>query len=488
MKIYLIIWFLLSNLSQLMGSQPKSQTKNNHFVHSVYYKDIPVPDGITFDQNGDLLVLNEVRGPGLYRAIEGDTFDSTDAVTTIGLPFVSPDDVLFYPDGTIYIADGNAQTVFKVKKGSSIPEAFITPASTGSPDFSPYGLAICPQDFNGPNVKPGDIIIADNGNGRKDKAVWAVDPITGNSRVINQREVFKGGPLTVKFGLDGTLYVFLGTNNDSGNPCIVILEENGDVRPFLSGLKYMCAMAIHPVTGDIYFHKEFSKIHWIPKSGGEPRLFASNIGNYQDFEFNSEGTALYVSATTLNQVIKISGPFGSISDILLKEYPVLIIQDFQRQSLEHNNNNLKLAVDNNSRMGGSELGLEYKGINGLFEGAPILARSDKQISSGLYWSEFSALSPVMIKLNRLEGFDQTFETCYTDKGSPNAIGVTIIQRTHSKSTYPDENYIIVEYEVINTSGDDLDSVYVGMAMDWDISISGQKDLPGYDDDRNMIYT
>ena len=58
MKIFLIIWLILTNFCQLMGSQPESQTKKKHFVYSIYYKHIPRPAGIAFDQNGDLLILN----------------------------------------------------------------------------------------------------------------------------------------------------------------------------------------------------------------------------------------------------------------------------------------------------------------------------------------------------------------------------------------------------------------------------------------------
>ena len=44
----------------------------------------------------------------------------------------------------------------------------------------------------------------------------------------------------------------------------------------------------------------------IPKTGGTPELFASNIGNYQDITFNKQGNKLFVSVRARNQVIQIS--------------------------------------------------------------------------------------------------------------------------------------------------------------------------------------
>lgn len=44
----------------------------------------------------------------------------------------------------------------------------------------------------------------------------------------------------------------------------------------------------------------------IPKSGGSPQLFASNIGSFQDIEFDKDRTALYVSVWSRHQIIQIS--------------------------------------------------------------------------------------------------------------------------------------------------------------------------------------
>ena len=43
-----------------------------------------------------------------------------------------------------------------------IPVPFVTPSTTGSDWFNPFGVEIAPPTFDGPNVDPGDVIVADN--------------------------------------------------------------------------------------------------------------------------------------------------------------------------------------------------------------------------------------------------------------------------------------------------------------------------------------
>ena len=286
--------------------------ENPEFSASVFYNNISYPDGIAILPDESLLVVNEWSRPddpgiGVYHAVEGDEFDITDAFSTIGSPFISPDDIARYPDARIFVVDGQARTVFKISASGGLPEVFVTPESTGSPNFNPYGLAIAPENFDGPNVNPGDLIITDNGFGSNDKAVWSVNPNTGADNIIAQGSVFIDGPLNLAFTSGGTLFIF--QNNDSGSGRIVILSPDGIVTPFLSGIESRAALAIHPITNELYFKNREGEIFRIPESGGTPELFASNIHGYQDLVFNTEGNKLFMSATTRRQVICITGPF-----------------------------------------------------------------------------------------------------------------------------------------------------------------------------------
>ena len=124
------------------------------------------------------------------------------------MPFVGPDDILLYMDGTVFISDGGgrgqAQSLFKVTTEGGAPTPFVAPETVGTPNmFNPYGMAISPPTFTGHNVNPGDLIVADNGFAREiHKAVWAINPSTGAARPIAKGSVFVDGPLSVGFGPD----------------------------------------------------------------------------------------------------------------------------------------------------------------------------------------------------------------------------------------------------------------------------------------------
>lgn len=165
----------------------------------------------------------------MFSAKEGDVFSVDYAFSTITAPFVSPDDLAMGPGKEIYVADGQAETVFKLSHQGGTLIAFVTTATTGSL-LNPYGLAFAPNNFDGPNVDPGDLVIADNSYGNEEKAVWAVNPETGVVKVIAQGRVFADGPLKVAFSSDGTLYVFENVFVH-GSSRIVILSANGTVTP-----------------------------------------------------------------------------------------------------------------------------------------------------------------------------------------------------------------------------------------------------------------
>jgi len=294
------------SINKKMPPVPDIVLADERFEVSVFYDSIMGVDGIAALSNSKVLAVQEWGYPGqcVFLLKKGHTFDVNDVFTTIGPPFVSPDDILVYLDGTVFVADGQAQSVFKIAKHGGSPEAFITPTSSGSPSFNPFGLAIAPANFDGPNVDPGDIIVADNGYGTNAKAVWAVNPYTGVSRIIAQGSVFIDGPILVDFSSDGTLYIY--QNRDTGTSRIVTLSANGTVTTFFEPIYASPSLAIHPKTDDIFFKKVEGEIHRIPKTGGTPQIFASNIGNYQDIAFNKQGTALYLGYRDNYQVVQIS--------------------------------------------------------------------------------------------------------------------------------------------------------------------------------------
>jgi len=161
---------------------------------------------------------------------------------------------------------------------------------------------------------------------------------------------------------------------------------------------------------------------------------------------------------------------------------------------EHNNNNVVTTVFNNGLFGADhgpqpgrgDAGFQFNGPNALYEGDLVIAQSETQVSGRLYGSEFNILSPIDPIASYIEGFDQVYEARYNDDAAPNPIGIRVVQRSNSKPTSPDDDYVILDYEITNNSGSDLTGLYVGLAMDWDIG-SAANNLGGYDSDRKLSY-
>jgi Tol biopolymer transport system component len=275
------------------------------FTASVFYDNIASPDGIAPCADKKLFIVRESNtdpGSGVFLAREGSQFSPDDAYSTLGLPFNSPDD-LALEGKVLYVSDGQTETVYKLSPQGGAPVPFVT-STTANTSLNPYGLAFAPPNFDGPNVDPGDLVIADNSYGNISRGVRAVNPNTGVVKVIAEGAVFADGPVTVAFSSDGTLFVFENWGI-SGNRSIVTLSADGTVTPFLTGIPAGSgSLAIHPKTDEIFYEQVPGEIWRIPKTGGTPQLFASNIGTFQDIEFDKQGTTLYISARGRKQVIQ----------------------------------------------------------------------------------------------------------------------------------------------------------------------------------------
>lgn len=281
-----------------------------------FYAGIPQADGIAVRNDGSLLVGSELEPRGIFVARKGDTLDPGDAFSTIGHPFQSIDDLLLLEDGTLVVADNRAHMVFRIGPEGGAPEEFVSPAQT-IPSFHPFGLATAPSNFEGPNVSPGDIIIADrSGSGGMDvPALWSVHPVTGLARAIAQGDIFSGAPWRIDFTADGLLLLYV--ERESGPCTIVSVDTEGNVAPFFShDPKDRGRIAVHPATDEIFIslQDEARQIWWLPKKGAEPGVFASGFsGLMQGIEFSPDGQTLYVS--TPYEILEITGPFDSMPEL-----------------------------------------------------------------------------------------------------------------------------------------------------------------------------
>jgi Tol biopolymer transport system component len=282
------------------------------FTARVFYDNIYTPDGLAWIADKKLFVVRESNwevGSGVFRANEGTEFSVDDAFSTLGPPFDGPDGLVLGEGNILYVSDGQTETVYKLPHEGGAPVPFVT-STTANTSLNPYGLAIAPANFDGPNVDPGDLLIADNSYGNESRGVRAVNPTTGVVKVLAEGGVFEDGPLYLAFSSDGTLFAFENMGVESHPRRIVTVSADGIVTPFLTGITspstFAGGMAIHPKTDEIFFEQNQTEIWRIPRSGGTPQLFASNVGAFQSMTFNKSGSTLYVSCVGRNQVIEIS--------------------------------------------------------------------------------------------------------------------------------------------------------------------------------------
>ncbi|KPL13869.1 MAG: hypothetical protein AMS26_12780 [Bacteroides sp. SM23_62] len=171
------------------------------------------------------------------------------------------------------------------------------------------------------------------------------------------------------------------------------------------------------------------------------------------------------------------------------------IDTYPWEGKNHNNNNVECTVFNSSYVGWVNTspwgdGFIYKDINGLYSGQLFVAQSDSQISgycySGKTYNHYATLSQVVSVPSQINYFDQAFRSEYDDRRAEKPLGIKIIQHSYSKSTAPDDDYIIMDYEIVNTNTELLNGIYIALFMDWDVG-DYNLNLAGYDATRQLSY-
>jgi Leucine-rich repeat (LRR) protein len=138
----------------------------------------------------------------------------------------------------------------------------------------------------------------------------------------------------------------------------------------------------------------------------------------------------------------------------------------------HNNNNIALIIGENGHFSptiGSFFYSETTTRALLFEGSLVIAASDEQYSGKLFgYTEFTNTTAVHEVQSTYGGFDYGLSTTFNDFDNENGLDVNVVLNSSSKSTAPDNDYILLDYLVINEGENTITDAYVGLTMDWDI--------------------
>lgn len=140
-------------------------------------------------------------------------------------------------------------------------------------------------------------------------------------------------------------------------------------------------------------------------------------------------------------------------------------------------NKVSTTLTSNGRVGFSKadasggLGFIYKDEPMLYEAALMIGKSTTQVSNnarneGNYSEDFGKL----ISAAKVPGSTAAFEgvATFSDEKASSPIGLKVKSKMLAYATAPDDKYVIVEYEITNTTSTVLQGIYTGMFTDWDL--------------------
>ncbi len=139
-------------------------------------------------------------------------------------------------------------------------------------------------------------------------------------------------------------------------------------------------------------------------------------------------------------------------------------------------------------------GLRYPADAGytiLHRGALLLGTSSLKVSDGIAGNDWSPGPGGPIRFIENSPRADQMTVGYTEEksaGTINAIGVKLKQTTMAWRDSPDNDYVIVEYDIRNPHAGTINNVYVGLYADWDIPDSiPTRNAVGWNDALNLSY-
>jgi subtilisin family serine protease len=147
-------------------------------------------------------------------------------------------------------------------------------------------------------------------------------------------------------------------------------------------------------------------------------------------------------------------------------------------------NNLAMTITSKGTMAFNDYpnnlqgeGFSYmEGPNLLFEGALILGTSSSQISDAargsnqsIQNSDFTVIQPFVINVPGSTSDIEGSSIISDDNAGGIKIGITAHLNSYTYTSPPNENYIILDYRIINTSGANINNLYSGLFFDWDFA-------------------
>jgi subtilisin family serine protease len=184
------------------------------------------------------------------------------------------------------------------------------------------------------------------------------------------------------------------------------------------------------------------------------------------------------------------------------QFSVILNPVSDRNLGDHDIGNITFTVSNSGRYGlgdgsiapsgGKGFRFPKSGEDNLFEGVFLIGKSKDQVMDAARDGSGKSSENDFVPKGWLtistpgELSDQDGTGIFSDSGAENRIGVEIVQKSFAFSNPPDDDYIILEFNLKNKTSDTLRGIYPGLFFDWDINLFSPKDdLAGRDTVSNI---
>ena len=172
----------------------------------------------------------------------------------------------------------------------------------------------------------------------------------------------------------------------------------------------------------------------------------------------------------------------------------------------HNVGNIELNISNYGIIGTEESnggGVIYPrtgtgSSDHLFHGALMIGTGPLNISDASYTtisagqlsfaSDFAVANRGNIDRDEPGSLaDEEISGAFTDRRAENPLGIRVDQRSYAWSNENNDDFVIIEYTLVNETDATIDGIHVAQHLDWDISGTPDDDIVGYDEGLEAAY-
>ncbi|HPI20160.1 MAG TPA: S8 family peptidase [Candidatus Kapabacteria bacterium] len=320
--------------------------------------------------------------------------------------------------------------------------------------------------------------------------VQVIEHIKNNTDNIDEKNPFYNGVLGT-----GRVNAFKSLSNDIKKSIIVkdyyavdinddsLLLPGEEVNVYFNFLNVLKAVGNARV--------EASAISFYEVEFTNTNLELGTLMSMEEKSFSTPISFIVPTEVDFNYVIYLKIKIYDYDQLINTEYiPINVNPNYKTMS----GNNISVTFNSIGNLAYNDYpsnnqgdGFNYKSsMDLLYEGSLLVARSEKRISNVARGSNQNFKDESFKTYERFDiknpGDIAAFEgySSFKDKKIKEDAGVDVIQKVYQFNDAGREDFIILCYDIINSSESNTDSIYVGLFFDWDIGPSGLYNFVNFD--------